>query len=80
MSHPAVVGSAFAWLLVLSACGSSGSSPAPSLANPASEYCVSVGGEVEIVSEPDGEIGYCNLPDGRRIEEWDLFRSAYQDD
>lgn len=80
MKLKAAVGSTCAGFLVLSACGDSGDDPAPGLANPASEYCVSQGGEVEIVSEADGEVGYCNLPDGRRIEEWEFFRSAYQDD
>jgi putative hemolysin len=45
------------------------------LANPASEFCVAQGGEVEIVSEAGGEVGYCNLPDGTRVEEWEYFRS-----
>jgi putative hemolysin len=45
------------------------------LANPASEFCVSQGGEVEIVSEASGEVGYCNLPDGTRVEEWEYFRA-----
>ena len=45
------------------------------LANPSSEFCVSQGGEVEIVSEAAGEVGYCNLPDGSRVEEWEYFRS-----
>ncbi len=48
---------------------------APELANPASEYCVEQGGEVDIVDEVDGQVGYCELPDGRRIEEWELYRS-----
>jgi putative hemolysin len=45
------------------------------LANPASEFCVAQGGEVEIVSEAAGEVGYCNLPDGTRVEEWEYFRA-----
>ena len=45
------------------------------LANPASEFCVSQGGEVEIVTEADGQVGYCNLPDGKRVEEWEYFRA-----
>lgn len=48
---------------------------AAGLANPASEFCVSQGGEVEIVTEADGEVGYCNLPDGTRVEEWEYFRA-----
>lgn len=44
------------------------------IANPASVYCVEQGGTVEIVTESDGEVGYCNLPDGTRIDEWEYFR------
>ena len=48
---------------------------ASELANPASEYCVEQGGRVDIVDEAGGQIGYCELPDGRRIEEWEYYRS-----
>jgi putative hemolysin len=59
-------------------CGSDAETPDTTpagLANPASVFCVEQGGTVEIVSEADGEVGYCTLPDGTRIEEWDFFRS-----
>jgi uncharacterized protein len=59
--------------LLLAACG--GAPPSASqLANPASEYCVTQGGTVEIVAEGDGEVGYCVLPDGSRVEEWELYQ------
>ncbi|MGI6246539.1 MAG: DUF333 domain-containing protein [Pseudochelatococcus sp.] len=45
------------------------------LANPASVYCESVGGRVEIRREAAGDAGYCHLPDGRVIEEWTFFRA-----
>jgi putative hemolysin len=45
------------------------------IANPASEFCVAQGGTVEIVDEAAGQVGYCNLPDGTRVEEWEYFRS-----
>ena len=45
------------------------------VANPASEFCVSKGGTVEIVDEAGGQVGYCNLPGGTRVEEWEYFRS-----
>lgn len=48
------------------------------IANPASVYCVQQGGRVEIVDTKKGQIGICILPDGRRIEEWKLFRSKNQ--
>ena len=73
----------------LSACGGD-DSPSPSsevptsetpttdgtgMANPASVYCEEQGGTVEIVDEADGQVGYCNLPDGQRIEEWEYYRA-----
>ncbi len=44
------------------------------MANPASVYCIDQGGKLEMVKTPEGEVGYCNLPSGERIEEWALFR------
>lgn len=46
------------------------------MANPASEYCVSQGGKLEIRDEANGQVGYCHLPNGQVVEEWALFRSA----
>ncbi|KMO44545.1 hypothetical protein VQ03_02575 [Methylobacterium tarhaniae] len=46
------------------------------LGNPASAYCTSIGGRLEIRNEAKGETGYCHLPDGRVVEEWQLFRKA----
>ena len=63
----------------MAACGGDGASdddgddPSTQIANPASVFCVEQGGEVEIVDETDGQVGYCNLPDGTRIEEWAYF-------
>ena len=48
---------------------------AAGIANPASVFCIEQGGRVVIVDETDGQVGYCELPDGRRIEEWEYFRS-----
>lgn len=44
------------------------------LANPASEYCISQGGRLEIVRDAAGDKGVCHLPDGTVIEEWTLYR------
>ena len=63
----------------LAACGSdaepTGTTSDVGLANPASVFCVEQGGTVEIVDEADGQVEYCNLPDGTRVEEWEYFRS-----
>ena len=56
---------------LLAACGDDGPAEIP---NPASAYCVEQGGTLEIVEESGGEVGYCNLPDGTRVEEWELYR------
>jgi len=44
------------------------------LPNPASQYCVDQGYELEIRSEEDGEVGYCIFPDGTECEEWAYYR------
>jgi len=70
------VGCAAAALLV--GCGGGTDTPAttePGLANPASVYCVEQGGQVDIVDEALGQVGYCVLPDGRRVEEWEFYRT-----
>ncbi len=66
-----------AFMLVGIGCGGDDApeTTTPGLPNPASVHCEDQGGQVEIVDEPDGQVGYCLLPDGRRIEEWELFRS-----
>lgn len=46
------------------------------IANPASEYCVSIKGTSFSRKTPSGEIGYCRLPNGRTVEEWKLFRES----
>ncbi|WP_311399758.1 DUF333 domain-containing protein [Lautropia mirabilis] len=51
--------------------------PAVGMANPASEYCIQQGGQLEIRKTPEGEVGYCHLPDGQVVEEWALFRAAH---
>ncbi|HGJ5877382.1 MAG TPA: DUF333 domain-containing protein [Arsenophonus sp.] len=43
------------------------------MANPASVYCVQ-----KIVTTATGEVGYCYLPSGVRIEEWTLYRQDHQ--
>ena len=45
------------------------------LANPASVFCVQQGGTIEIVDESGGQVGYCNLQDGTRVEEWQYYRA-----
>ncbi len=46
-----------------------------SLANPASEYCLSQGGKLEIQDKEDGsQYGLCYFEDNRACEEWALFR------
>nr|WP_196053738.1 DUF333 domain-containing protein [Providencia rettgeri] len=44
------------------------------IANPASVYCEQIGGTVEIENTADGQVGYCILPSGERVEEWALYR------
>lgn len=43
--------------------------------NPASVYCQEQGGRLEIRSGAGGQSGYCHLPDGRVVEEWEFYRA-----
>lgn len=44
------------------------------IANPASVFCEQQGGSITLVNDENGSIGYCNLPDGSVIEEWEYYR------
>lgn len=62
-----------------SACSSPAAQPEPQravdMANPASTYCISLGGRLEMRKDEAGnQFGLCHLPDGTQIEEWALFR------
>lgn len=45
--------------------------------NPASSYCIEKGGDLQMVRDGKGVHGLCHLPDGRVVEEWDLFRQDH---
>ena len=46
-------------------------------ANPASEYCITQGGESMIQKDKTGaEYGICRFSDGTVIEEWEYFRQT----
>ncbi len=47
------------------------------IANPASVFCVESGGTSVIETEADGERGYCILPDGTKVDEWEYFRENW---
>lgn len=45
------------------------------LSNPASEYCIKVGGELQSQTRGDGgEYSLCNFPDNQSCEEWALYK------
>lgn len=46
----------------------------PGIANPASTYCVEHGGQLEIVTTSDGQLGICRFPDGSSCDEWAYYR------
>ena len=49
-------------------------SPEPSMANPASENCITQGGTLTIATRGDGgEYGICYFEDNRQCEEWALL-------
>ena len=68
--------------LVLATCAAPAPPPSDKAVgkpNPASVHCTQQGGTIEIRKSPEGETGYCHLPDGRVIEEWELFRAQRKD-
>lgn len=66
-------------LFLVAACtAASADEPPTGIANPASAYCVELGGKLEIRDGPNGQAGYCHLPDGRVVEEWELFRASHE--
>ncbi len=53
--------------------------PVKAMANPASEYCVGVGGTLEIRAQEDGgQYGVCIFSDGLECEEWALYNGDCQ--
>jgi germination protein M len=53
------------------------STTSPGIANPASVYCESRGGKVEIVTNQNGQQGICRLADGTSVDEWDFYRANH---
>lgn len=74
LKHGALI-SAMATLPLLPGCSTQQTNTGVSMANPASKYCLSQGGRLEIVRDASGnERGMCHLPDRTVIDEWALFR------
>ncbi|MEC7762309.1 MAG: DUF333 domain-containing protein [Pseudomonadota bacterium] len=66
--------------VALTACmASEPAAPLVDMANPASVHCGSLGGETVIQDGPDGQTGYCRMPNGQLVDEWALYRSSLND-
>jgi putative hemolysin len=74
-------------VLAVAACGAEPTSapvptPTPStfesplgLPNPASQYCLDQGNQLDIRTAADGsQAGYCIFPDGTECDEWAFYR------
>ena len=63
----------------ISGCTVSGPDPllAVGMPNPASVYCIERGGTLDIQQRQEGEVTYCMLSDGTRIEEWEFYRKNH---
>ena len=46
---------------------------ASAMRNPAAVYCTELGYNYTVNETDYGETGYCTLPDGTQIDEWELF-------
>lgn len=72
--HRSGIAVAVAAILIAGCTSSANNQSLIGLANPASAYCVEQGGTLTIEDRPGGQVGICTLPDGKKIEEWELFR------
>jgi putative hemolysin len=76
---PLVVASCVSPSLVPTPASSVESNDPAQIANPASVYCESNGGKVEMRTEADGgQFGVCLFPDGSQCDEWAYFRGECQ--
>lgn len=67
-------------MVSLGACTTPSPEPQPiGMANPASTHCIALGGSSVLRETPAGQVRDCHLPDGRVVEEWELFRSRQAD-
>ena len=65
-------------LLPLAACQTAARQSAQAaLANPASVNCVDHGGKLVIRATSAGSKGYCILPGGRTLDEWEYYHQTY---
>lgn len=54
------------------------SAQAPTLANPAAEFCVKMGGQYALATPSEGgdeQKGECHLPNGKVVDAWTLYRA-----
>lgn len=59
---------------LIAGCATSAPDKNVGMPNPASAYCIELGGTITIVDRPEGQIGFCTLSDGTQVEEWELYR------
>jgi uncharacterized protein len=45
--------------------------------NPASVYCIERGGAIDIKESSTGDVTYCALPDGTKVDEWEFYRQNH---
>ncbi|WOE32256.1 MULTISPECIES: DUF333 domain-containing protein [unclassified Acinetobacter] len=80
-----LIGTSLIVFTLLSSCTSSPANntltkPIIGMANPASIYCEQIGGSSITKQDISGnEVGYCKRSDGTIIDEWQLYRSAHQE-
>ena len=64
--------------LQLTACAQKPAEPERiGMANPATNWCIKVGGTPSQVNTDAGVVGYCTLPSGEQVEQWTLYRQAH---
>ena len=58
-------------LIILSSCSNNNQ-----VVNPASKYCIEMGGKLDLVKEESGTKGICTTKNGVQCEEWEYYRGV----
>jgi putative hemolysin len=61
-------------LCFVSISGYLGFSPARAMLNPAAVYCEACGYTYLTENTPEGEVGFCQLPDNQKVDAWEFYK------
>lgn len=63
-------------IITVSACSSDTPTETVGMSNPAAQFCVDQGGNIEYEQSETGEMSICHTVNGEEIEQWAYYRQA----